>query len=253
MGTAPPKTQRSASVATLMMVFMIYCRPVSTRSSSLALAAFGFVQRLQPPFVRHARKSRQTLHSNARDHRTDPVTRSNMEPAAVSNERYQKRYKVQGGTSKKSRAGVTVRTGTGHVLETDLPRAMGGIDAAAQPVETLLAALAGCTQATALFVARNLRPRRLDIDRIEFDLRAARDERGSLTLPIDSPPGVPSRLRAVTGTVRVHAARNIPISDRDLALLREQTELRCPVANMMIASGCEMDVRWVDGSADETV
>jgi putative redox protein len=194
----------------------------------------------------------QTLHSAARDH-THLETRPSKEPSPVSNERYQKRYKVQGGTSEKSRAGVTVRTGTGHVVETDLPRAMGGIDAAAQPVETLLAALAGCTQATALFVARNLRPRRLDIDRIEFDLRAARDERGSLTLPIDSPPGVPSRLRAVTGTVRVHAARSIPISDRDLALLREQTELRCPVANMMIASGCEMDVRWVDGSADETV
>jgi putative redox protein len=173
----------------------------------------------------------------------------------VTKEKYQKTYTIQGRTSEKSRAGVVVRTGAslGHVLETDLPRAMGGTDGAAQPVETLMAALVGCTQATAMFVARNLRPTRLDIDRIDFDLRAARDERGALALPIDASPKVPSRLHTVTGIIRVYAANNMPIPNRDLELLREQTELRCPVANMMIASGCAMDVRWMDGSssADE--
>lgn len=194
-------------------------------------------------------RSWRSLQSSAGDHigaDADP-----RKEESTIDEKHKKSYRIQGSTSESSRAGVRARTGTGHVLHTDLPRPMGGADGAAQPVETLLAALAGCTQATAVYVARNLRPERLDIRRIDFDLRAARDERGALSLPIESPPEIPSRLRFVSGTVRVHAATSRPISDRDLALLREQTELRCPVANMMVASGCEMNVRWVDGSEDK--
>ena len=44
---------------------------------------------------------------------------------------------------------------------------MGGANLAPQPVETLLAALIGCTQATALFVGRQLG---VVIDKMEFDI-----------------------------------------------------------------------------------
>jgi uncharacterized OsmC-like protein len=165
--------------------------------------------------------------------------------------KHKKAYRIRGRTSEEGRVGVRFTTNTGHVLQTDLPRLAGGADRAAQPVELLLAALAGCTQATAVFVGRNLRPRRLVIERIEFDLEAWRDERGALSLPVDAPPGFPSRLRSVTGTVLVYAARNEPIDDSILELLKEQTEIRCPVANMMLASGCDMNVRWVDGTKED--
>ena len=141
-------------------------------------------------------------------------------------------------------------TNAGHILQTDLPTRMGGFDQAPQPVETLLAALIVCTQATALFVGRNLQPR-LIIDRIEFQLEAFRDNRGALQLPIDIAPEIPSRLQRVSGTIRVFAAKGEVFPSEVLDAMKEQTEIRCPVANMMIASGCEMDVEWLDGSVNQ--
>jgi putative redox protein len=158
--------------------------------------------------------------------------------------KYTKSYTLQGeGIGTK----VNIKTDTGHCLSTDIPLKMGGKDSAPQPVETLLAAWMGCTQATAIFVGRQL-PERLAIDRIEFDnIQAFRDERGALELPIDTTPPVPSRIQKVTGTIRVYARKGKPISPDQLKILEQQTELRCPVANMMIASGCKMDVQWMDG------
>ena len=164
-------------------------------------------------------------------------------------EQYTKSYTLQGeGAGTK----VSITTDTGHSLSTDIPLKMGGKDSAPQPVETLLAAWMGCTQATALFVGRQL-PKRLAIERISFEnIRAVRDERGALELPIDTTPSVPSRIQTVTGTIRVYARKGQRIEPDQLKLLEEQTELRCPVANMMIASGCEMNVMWMDGLDDDT-
>jgi uncharacterized OsmC-like protein len=163
------------------------------------------------------------------------------------------------GVGKGSR--VHVRTNTGHELVTDVPaQTMGGTDSAPQPVETLLAALLGCTQATAMFVGRHLKPRVL-IERLEFvDIVAERDERGALSLPIDVDPSVPARLQKISGTIQVYPRRTqtknkkeeappLPLSQEQLDMLSRQTELRCPVANMMMASGCEMNIQWIDGSS----
>ena len=144
---------------------------------------------------------------------------------------------------------------------------MGGKNTAPQPVEMLLTAWMGCTQATALFVGRQMkikqasqassssaktRTERLLIDRLVFDVQGHRDERGALTLPIDQDPPVPSRLQRVEGTITVYRVGGQPLPQADLAMLQQQTELRCPVANMMIASGCQMNVKWVDGAATTT-
>ena len=129
---------------------------------------------------------------------------------------------------------------THHTLQTDVPKAMGGANLAPQPVETLLAALIGCTQATALFVGRQLG---VTIDKMDFDIVASRDERGALELPIEHAPDVPSRLQEIEGTVKVYSAD--VLSDETLETLREQTETRCPVANMVLASGCQMNVEWI--------
>lgn len=117
---------------------------------------------------------------------------------------------------------------------------MGGTDLAPQPVETLLAALLGCTQATAIFVARQLR---VEMDKMDFDIRAIRDEQGALSLPIEATPEVPSRIQEITGTIRIFTPR--PIPENEFQILREQTEARCPIANMIISSGCNMNVQWV--------
>mmetsp|Transcript_8807 Transcript_8807/g.17759 ORF Transcript_8807/g.17759 Transcript_8807/m.17759 type:complete len:219 (-) Transcript_8807:580-1236(-) len=157
---------------------------------------------------------------------------------------HRKHYKIA-GTGKRS--AVTITTDTGHVLQTDVPKKMGGLDSAPQPVEHLLAALLGCTQATAIFVGRMMSPRML-IDKIDFDVEAHRDNRGAVELPIDKIPEVPARLQRVSGTVEVYFKKGHEVSQEQLNLLAEQTEARCPVANMMHSSGCHMDLKWKIGS-----
>lgn len=94
---------------------------------------------------------------------------------------------------------------------------------------------------------------RVLIEKLEFvDITAERDERGALTLPIDNDPDVSARLQRVSGTIHVYTksrkGESSPLSQEQLQLLSHQTELRCPVANMMIASGCEMNIKCIDGN-----
>ena len=118
-----------------------------------------------------------------------------------------------------------------------------------------------------MFVGRQLRsndrPRGIRIVRLEFDtIEGFRDERGALELPIDVTPTIPSRLQRITGTIRVVTSSNHslsvggrsspPLSEEQLRVLKEQTEARCPVANMILSSGCAVDVDWVS-TTDEVV
>jgi len=141
---------------------------------------------------------------------------------------------------------VRMQTDTGHEIQTDVPKPMGGTDRAPQPVETLLAALLGCTQATALYVGRHMTPRVL-IKSMEFEVTAHRDNRGAVQLPIEDPPPTSPKLQLITGKVRVIPRGNNELSSAQLDTLKEQTEARCPVASMLIESGCEIDVEWVAG------
>jgi len=89
---------------------------------------------------------------------------------------------------------------------------------------------------------------KLLIDRIEFDIHGYRDERGALQLPIDI-PRIPARLQCVSGAVKVYFKKNgMNVSNEELSILAEQTEARCPVANMMYVSGCDMNIKWINGS-----
>jgi uncharacterized OsmC-like protein len=139
---------------------------------------------------------------------------------------------------------VTSRTTlTGHSILADLPKLMGGSDRYAQPVEHLLAALVSCEHVTAIYVGRSMSPRLL-IDRTEWEISAVRDERGALQLPINEDPPVPSRLQQIVGQVIVYRQGGLRISKEELKLLKHQTEIRCPIANMIAASGCEMEIDW---------
>jgi uncharacterized OsmC-like protein len=157
-----------------------------------------------------------------------------------------KSYRIQ-GTGRRSQ--VEMRTNTGHSIKTDVPKTMGGQNTAPQPVETLLSALLGCTHVTAVYVGRHLTPRIL-IDRIEFDVKAERDDCGALQLPITIDPDIPSRLQRITGTIQVYTKNKERLSPQQLEVLSHQTERRCPVANMIVASGCEINITWVEGTAN---
>lgn len=145
-------------------------------------------------------------------------------------------------------------TDTGFTLNTDVPLAMGGQNAAPQPVETLLAALVGCTQATALFVGRHMEPRIL-LESLEFDLTAVRDQRGALEMPITEFPAVPAQLQCIEGTITIYIkqSKRKPVrvlTEEELKIFSEQTESRCPIASMMLESGCEFNIKWVNGEGE---
>ena len=158
-----------------------------------------------------------------------------------------KSYHIE-GVGQKSH--VSLQTNTGHTIRTDVPKHMGGNDTAPQPVETLLAALIGCTQATAVFVGRNMEPR-LVIDYLEFDIDAHRDERGALEMPITQKPSIRARLQTIQGTIKVYLKKG-SLNESQLEILAEQTEARCPVANMILASGCAMNIKWLIGANGES-
>jgi uncharacterized OsmC-like protein len=126
---------------------------------------------------------------------------------------------------------------------------MGGQNQFPQPLEYLLASYLGCTQATATFVARNMQPTKLDLTKMEFHITGTRDERGAISLPLDKNISLPSRIQQLSGTITVFSANKEPIPDEQLKLLKEQTERRCPIANMLHKSGCKINVDWIDGNA----
>merc|ERR1712014_269640 len=119
------------------------------------------------------------------------------------------------------------------------PRSAGGSGSVPQPVQLLLAALIGCEQATAHFLAGKLRLP--PIRRIDFHIQAERDEWGSMIPPVHLPPAQPSQLQRIWGTATVVTSA----SAADVQRLASMVKLRCPVASMIIASGCKLEVEWV--------
>mmetsp|Transcript_19942 Transcript_19942/g.33612 ORF Transcript_19942/g.33612 Transcript_19942/m.33612 type:complete len:196 (+) Transcript_19942:48-635(+) len=122
----------------------------------------------------------------------------------------------------------------------DVPVAMGGKDKGPEPVELLLASLCGCELVTAQFIARNMKPR-VTIDQIDFDIRASRDSRGALGLPIRKDTVLPpSRLERIWGTATLHTSA----SEDEVELIAEEVKRRCPVANMVMLSGCDLQIEF---------
>ena len=150
--------------------------------------------------------------------------------------KFEKVYKMT-GRGEECAASVSVR---GHRILTDTPKLSGGKDGAAQPVELVLAALIGCETATAHFVARQLG---VTIDRVDFEVEAVRDVRGAAHVPVDAEAPAPARLQRIVGEARVTSA-DPAVDDAVVARLAAIVHARCPVADMIAASGCALDVAW---------
>lgn len=58
---------------------------------------------------------------------------------------------------------------------------------------------------------------------------------------MDDEPAVPARLETIVGTATVHGT---DATDEQLHELGAQVHRRCPVANMVTMSGCELKIEW---------
>ena len=123
---------------------------------------------------------------------------------------------------------------------TDVPRSMGGKNEGPQPIELFLASLCGCELVTAQFIARNMTPR-VTIDRIDFDVSASRDQRGAIGMPIDQETSLPpSRLGRIWGTATLHTSALL----EEVAMIAAEIKRRCPIANMVMLSGCKLEIEF---------
>lgn len=116
---------------------------------------------------------------------------------------------------------VAVRVGSGHQFTVDEPEALGGSNAAANPVEYALAALGSCQAITYRVWATQLG---IKIDRVEIDIDDDIDLRGFF--------GVDERVRAGFNTVRIQVSLDGPEDPARYAELAEAVDAHCPVLDL---------------------
>lgn len=97
-----------------------------------------------------------------------------------------------------------------------------------------------------MYVAKHMH---ITIDRIDFEVEGVRDQAGALHLPIQETPAVASRLQRIYGTAKVHTEATQEQVDE----LEEQVKRRCPIANMVVLSGCELDIKWMKAMHKEDI
>eukprot|EP00520_Triparma_pacifica_P010810 CAMPEP_0118645974 /NCGR_PEP_ID=MMETSP0785-20121206/7794_1 /TAXON_ID=91992 /ORGANISM="Bolidomonas pacifica, Strain CCMP 1866" /LENGTH=208 /DNA_ID=CAMNT_0006537907 /DNA_START=323 /DNA_END=945 /DNA_ORIENTATION=+ len=165
-------------------------------------------------------------------------------------ERLLKRHQKSYGVKSSFNGPVTTCvTDTGHVVKTDVPKLMGGSNLHPQPVELLLSSLLGCTTTTSHYISRNWHPKPFEIIGLEMDVKAHRDNRGVMKKPtheLVEDFGIDAMLQRVTGVVTIFVSPlTEDIDSIDVSKFGVVVEDRCPVANMIVKSGCVMDVEWV--------
>jgi putative redox protein len=135
----------------------------------------------------------------------------------------------------------TTITANGKTVLMDVPRFMGGHDIGMQPVELLLSSLCGCEQVTAQFVARNMKPR-VQINKIDFEIFGERDDAGAIALPLDrdNDSFPTARLTRIWGRAILHTGA----TQKEIDFICEQVKRRCPVACMVIDSGCKLEIEY---------
>ncbi len=116
---------------------------------------------------------------------------------------------------------------------TDEPEALGGTDSGSNPVEYVLAGLAGCTSITAHVVAGEMS---LNIEEFDTKITGTIDVRGLM-----GQPGINPGIQKATVDVKIKT----DASQAQVDALKEAVENRCPVAAMFKAANVDMEVNWV--------
>ncbi|MDZ5784454.1 OsmC family protein [Marinococcus luteus] len=126
----------------------------------------------------------------------------------------------------------TESTAGDHKIVIDEPSSMGGTDEGANPLGTLLASLAGCENAIANFVAKEID---FDLQGIEFDVKGELDPNGMM-----GKGDVRPYFQTITVNAKVHTSE----SDERIQELQEKVDARCPVFTTMVAADIDMQANW---------
>lgn len=141
--------------------------------------------------------------------------------------------KMKFAVSATSEGTVTTASARGHALVIDADAGMGGKGMGANPMETMLSALAACESITAGIIAREME---FDLPGGDFEITAELDPQG-----IKGNPDV----RTYFEKVEVKATLKTAESDDRLEELKQAVEQRCPAYGMFKAAKVEMIDNWV--------
>lgn len=129
--------------------------------------------------------------------------------------------------------GITVKVKAGkHEFIIDEGKHMGGQDLGANPLQTVLGALAGCENAAARVIAREMN---FDLQDLSFKIKGTFDPKGFMGDP---------NVRPYFETITVEATVTTSESADRIKELQEKVESRCPVYTMLIAANIEMNDTW---------
>lgn len=127
----------------------------------------------------------------------------------------------------------TVGTSKNHQVIIDEPQQMGGQDGGANPLGTLLISLAGCENAIANMVAKEIN---FDLQGIEFDVKGELDPEGMM-----GEEGVRPYFQTITVSAQVKTSE----SAERIQELQEIVDSRCPVFTTLKAAETKMVPNWI--------
>ena len=138
--------------------------------------------------------------------------------------------RLEGECVSHSRTDVTVRD---RRLVIDEPEERGGTNEGPAPTETMLGALAGCSNVITHKIAAK---RGVDIAALKVDVEARFDRRGvTLAEEVAVPfPGIKLTMRLTTDA-----------SDEEVAAIRSDLARFCPVSKVLREAGTQIDEEWV--------
>ncbi len=120
----------------------------------------------------------------------------------------------------------------GHFV-TDEPITHGGTGEGPSPLQAVLGALCGCETVT---FNRTSKDMDFSYESIEFEAAFTIDIRGRLGM---------TEVRPHFQTVKVQATVRTDESEERLAQVVEETERRCPVFNLLVDAGVNLEVLWI--------
>lgn len=128
---------------------------------------------------------------------------------------------------------TTIDAGEFGTFVTDEPVPHGGTGEGPSPLQAVLGALCGCEAVTFNRTAADLG---FDYDSLDFEAAFTIDIRGRLG---------DRSVRPHFQTVRVRAVVATEESPEAFAAVVEETEARCPVMNLLVDAGVDLQVEWV--------